>query len=1195
LDADTSCDPQRLTPKTNAGNPATDGVGMIFRVPIYITGKRRDESIAQVYAARPLFFPQPEKTDDNLNRLTSKLARSISETLNALGKLDRHDELVKWSFSPIVAQHRIDVTIELRRRRIKCRYFFVVFKHMGRRLAFTPSVPDLWFEINRNESLNARAEVVLNDYFHRKERDDDEDPQPEHLSISGSAWVTTLELSVHPPKIVPKPDPIKFMMLGSSRSADGHEELRRVGRCLDHLYPDELDRTILRDSEVAELSRLLELHDKRPVLMIGPRQVGKTAIIHECVYRRVSERPSPYRDRENLWLLSPQRLISGMSYVGQWEDRLLSILREAKKKRHVLYFDDLLGLFLAGISASSTLHVAAVMKPYLEDRTFRMLGEITPEAFRVLQERDRSFADLFHLMPIREPKDSENLRVLIGVQRQLEAKYRCTFELDVLPTVVDIQRRYERSLAFPGKAAKMLRQLAVKAEKEIEVRDQKSEVRGQKSENQEPEDQRLRRAKITRDSVLNEFHAQSGLSLAFLDQRNRLERDTIFEALSKMVIGQPTSLGAATDVIAIAKARLNDPDRPLASFLFLGPTGVGKTECAKAIARYLFGNADRLVRFDMNEYIDPGSATRLVGTFRQPEGLLTSAIRRQPFAVVLLDEIEKAHPEIFDLLLQVLGEGRLTDALGRTADFSNAIILLTSNLGVREAEGKFGFKEDAQTTAAVYIKAAERFFRPEFFNRLDRVIPFRRLAREHIDQISEKLITDLLAREGFQQRKCILNVDPSARERIIHFGYDPVLGARALKRAIERNLTQPIASRLAATPIDSFTVISVFGTIFQGELTGENKDLIVDVQPLEQIEPLSKSEDALLSPEERLRRIEATLNTIVDSFAHLRPQGAISIGRVSPEQYRYFSLRDQTDQLRQQVREFQRSLVERRQQQGNPFGFSRQHDAQAVTKRKFTLRNLNGEKFGPLLQDMASAISWTEYLQELTHSATEMPGEHDFQELEHRIALLQMMSKPSLEEQVDVGLYLKGYASGTERNLTLQLRKMFLSTFTNELSLQTEVIELPAPEFSSQDAFLLVRGLGAKAFAELEQGTHLFTVAHEGIIPIRVFAYPLTTNTQPLELLREQFHLEESWRHGGLENNPFAFGKVVRLYSEPGNTVDLRTGLIVNSPLSAEALQWFLLQAIPIRWSEIPFTDHSEEETTRNRRIRAEQFDDFEE
>ena len=556
--------------------------------------------------------------------------------------------------------------------------------------------------------------------------------------------------------------------------------MQRVGRCLDWLYPDELDRALLRDTEVDELFRLLAAPDRRPVLIVGPRQCGKTTLLHEVVFRRVADRKSPFVNRDCTWLLSPQRLISGMSYVGQWENRLLGILKHAKKRHYVLT-DDLVGLFVRNLGELDTAPPSA--KPFLERRV-RVVGEITPEGLRVLQERDRSFADLFHVLPVRELPDAETLRVLIGVQRRLEGKFRCGFDVDALPAVIDLQRRYERTGAFPGKAARMLTRLAVKADAD--------RAAGEKTD--EPRDPSTPAVTVTRDGVLTEFQAQSGLSVQFLDRRARLNREDILSAIQTQVIGQDEAVEAAGDVIAVAKARLNDPDRPLAAFLFLGPTGVGKTETAKAVARYLFGDADRLVRFDMNEYVNPGSAARLVGTFDQPEGLLTTAIRRQPFAVVLLDEIEKADPEVFDLLLQVLGEGRLTDALGRTADFTNGIIILTSNLGVRESEAQVGFREGGSAAAASYVRAAERFFRPEFFNRLDRVLPFRRLSRDHTRKIADRLVTDVLNREGFRQRKCVLNVTPAAVERVIDAGYDPFLGARAMKRAVERQLTQPAAA-----------------------------------------------------------------------------------------------------------------------------------------------------------------------------------------------------------------------------------------------------------------------------------------------------------------------------------------------------------------------------------------------------------------
>ena len=745
-----------------------------------------------------------------------------------------------------------------------------------------------------------------------------------------SAYVTPLELSIRPPAVPPEAKVSRFLALGADAPADGATELRRVGRCLDRLYPDDLDRTQLREAELEELTRLSTPPTAGPCCWSGRAWSARRPWSTNAFTAASQRREGRPRDRRNVWLLAPGRLISGMSYVGQWENRLLAILKHSARTEQVLYFDDLLGLFQAGRTSQSTLSAADVLKPHLERRSVRVLGEITPEALQVLRERDRGFADLFHILPIAETNDADTLRVLIAVQRLQEGRLRCRFDLDVLPTVIDLQRRYARGAAFPGKAATFLRQLAVKHRGEA----------------------------VARADSLAEFHARSGLAVTFLDRQARLERREILDSLSKRVIGQEAVQNAAADVIAVAKARLNDPDRPLASFLFLGPTGVGKTHCAKAVAAYLFGDAERLLRFDLNEFSAPGSAARLVGTFDQPEGLLTGAVRRQPFAVILLDEVEKAHPEVFDVLLQVLGEGRLTDALGRTADFANALIVLTSNLGVRESEGSAGFRRDDSERDAAFVQSAERFFRPEFFNRLDRVLPFRRLSRDEVRGIARGLLADVFGREGVVQRKCLPRIDDAALEWVVDQGYDPVLGARALKRAIERCLAQPLAQQLAAMPPGSFTAVDAYAA---------PDGLAVRVRPLEQVAPLDRPLPDLSDPEKRLKQVRSVLRRIEEEIAALRPQGAVDLARLTPEARRYFTVREHLENLRDgngswpnawrrrggRVRRCRFTAGRTRRRPG-VYSLSRSH--RNVTPR-------------PILREMAAALDITEYLRELAQSA----------------------------------------------------------------------------------------------------------------------------------------------------------------------------------------------------------------------------------
>jgi ATP-dependent Clp protease ATP-binding subunit ClpA len=1106
---------------------------MNFSIPVYVQAVGVAGEPARRYTVRPLFFARPQRRHENLNRAMSLLADDLRRHLHELGKCFRHDELAAYSFCPELEYHRLDLVLDLRRTRPRCRFLFVTFAALGRKLAFTPSLPELWFEVGRGEKLEARAAEVLARHFREQERDEEENfVSPEKLSLEGKAWVATLELEdVHPAQVVAEPEDRKRLALGETPVRDGEAELARVGRCLDRLYPDELDRVLFRDAEVAELRRLLRADDRRPVLLVGPRLVGKTAVLHEYVYQTVAARKAHHQFRENVWLLSPQRLISGMSYVGQWENRLLAILKAAGKHDHVLYFDDLLGLYHAGVTSTSSLNVAHVLKPYVERRAFRLLGEITPEAFRVFREQDRSFADLFHLLPVKEPGEEENLRVLISVQRQLEARHRCRFGLEVLPAVLDLQRRYVRGVSFPGKAALFLRRLAVKG----------------------------RLAGVSRANVLDEFHAQSGLALTFLDSRARLERRQVIEALGRTVIGQDAALEAAADVIAVAKARLNDPDRPLASFLFLGPTGVGKTQCAKSLAGYLFGDPDKVLRFDMNEFVEPGSAARLVGTFGNPEGLLTSAVRRRPFAVVLLDEIEKAHPEVFDLLLQVLGEGRLTDALGRTVDFSNTLVVLTSNLGVREAQSGLGFQREGGDEG-VYVRAAEKFFRPEFFNRLDRIVPFARLAREDVQKIARLLIQEVFQREGLVRRRCLLRVEEGALDRVVDLGYDPVLGARALKRAIERQLTQPVAARLAATLPEALTVVSLYPG---ADLIAVQVEALTNAVPVPQ--PDFRDVPAVLAG------VEAVLRRIEDQSAPLRPEGEITRGMLRPEHFRYFALQEQAERVRERSRRIAEQLEDRKRSGLGPPAISLgspPRPGRAKLIYRYKSPDILTSK--PVLQEIAAAKDIHEFFESLAADTVPCGDKVEDQaaELLRQTALLDLMAGCGSGAAVEQVLMIVQPLNQAGQSWAELLADLYRKTFNEELGLETA--DVPHEHNEQNLPGLVVKGLHALPLAKVEEGTHLIFPVHENFVPVRVVVLPLADGVGPAAALAEYLGDRQRWLQlfaagkASADEDPGRLLPVLRLYEEKGSTVDLRSGLLAPTPPPPESWRTFVLAALPL-------------------------------
>lgn len=1080
---------------------------MLVTIPVLATEQNQPNQPAPIVSARPLFTLQPVEQGAGLQRALNKLAQSLREQFESLGAEARHDEIARFTFSPFLSTKMLNFRLFLSKKSFDCKYLFVIFDAFDRKIAYTPNVPEIWFEIGRGEDLRQRAEEVLTEHFKSLERRDGKDSQnPSALSFPAKAFVTTLDVNFYPPQKYQPPADDFFAMLGGEQELDGGRELRRVGRCLDWLYPDDLERAVGREKEAEELTKLLESKDKRPVVVVGKNQVGKTNLIHEYVFGQASRRKQHRAGERLVWLVSPQRLISGMSFVGQWENRLTAILKEAKQREHLLYFDDLPGLFFAGVSASSDLNVGQVLKPYLERRDVRVLGEITPETWRVLKEKDRSFAEMFYVFRLEETDEDRTLRILFSARREFEHKFGCRFELDALPTALDLQRRYNREASFPGKAASFLRQIANKFEN----------------------------AKISREDILREFEAKSGLRVAFLDDRSKLERSEIVRKISGGVVGQKAAVEAAADVISVAKARLNDASRPLAAFLFLGATGIGKTEAAKKIAAYLYGSEEKLLRFDMNEFVSPADAARLVGTFDQPEGLLTGAIRREPFSVVLLDEIEKAHPDVFNLLLQVLGEGRLTDAHGRTVDFSNAIIILTSNLGSREANVKLGFRETNESNASVYRQAAERFFRPEFFNRLDRIIPFENLSREDVGRIARIQLQKVFAREGFQRRNCRLELEPSAVRKIIDEGYHPELGARALKRVIERNLIAPVAARLSALKSTAPTIIKI---------SHENEKFVTEV---EEIKPPASKKSLWISRdfsdvETELDRIEDALERIEDEIEHLKPKDEIIPN--DERQARYFLAREFIKRIERMIERADRWDEERAK--------GKSKKAKSDARQLVSLKNAE--------IDFSEVLGHPNLSLRLKEMALENPlfGETaaDYvQDIWRETALLQAVAgnlEKSLTAKCVVAFRCADVYFG--RETIPEFLGNYRKIFGQELGLK--VFDLPDKKLETDyfQSFLALEGMFAFDLANAESGNHIFVSRRGDFTPVEIDVFEINDGRDFSEIYLER-----------LKTRREKDFQVVRLYNERGIALDFRTGLMTRENLTFRELRTFILGGLKL-------------------------------
>jgi ATP-dependent Clp protease ATP-binding subunit ClpC len=529
-----------------------------------------------------------------------------------------------------------------------------------------------------------------------------------------------------------------------------------------------------RGELAGELSRALDHRRRRSVLLVGDEAVGKSALVHAWAAA------NPTRE---VWATSASELIAGAAGLGEWQQRVAAVLGAAETLDAILYFDDFGALF-ADRPAEGGIELGAAIRAHVVDGRVRVVGELTAVALDRAERRDVSLIGAMlrvHVAPTDPQTTIEACRAWAAHWQQTQP-HKPQIAPSMVPAAVELARRYLPYRAFPGKAVRLLEELRVANDA---VRDEHGvgPVLGE-------------------SALFAAFSWATGIPVALLDDQQALSADQVVDKLRRRMVGQEVAVRRVAEAICVAKARLQPVDKPLASLLFVGPSGVGKTELARSVAAYLFNAPDKMVRLDMSEYTDPWAAERLFGGDGD-EGRLTAAVKSQPFGVVLLDEIEKAHPSVFDLLLQVLGEARLTDGRGRTTFFHNAIIVLTSNLGTRGAKGTLGLaaREDDREERR-FRDAVLSAFRPELVNRLDQIVVFRALTEPEIARVAEIAIARLSERRGFAQAGVILDVSPAATARLAERGFSAELGARALRRHLDAQLLAPAARLLARAGAD---------------------------------------------------------------------------------------------------------------------------------------------------------------------------------------------------------------------------------------------------------------------------------------------------------------------------------------------------------------------------------------------------------
>ncbi|MBE3552660.1 MAG: ATP-dependent Clp protease ATP-binding subunit, partial [Kyrpidia tusciae] len=604
-----------------------------------------------------------------------------------------------------------------------------------------------------------------------------------------------------------------------------------------------LDPVIGRNKEIERVIQVLSRRTKNNPVLIGEPGVGKTAIAEGLAQRIVAnEIPETLRNKR-VMVLDMGTVVAGTKYRGEFEDRLKKIMDEIRQAGNVILFIDELHTLIGAGGAEGAIDASNILKPALARGELQCIGATTLDEYRKHIEKDAALERRFQPIMVDQPTPEEAIQILHGLRDRYEAHHRVKISDEALEAAVRLSDRYISDRYLPDKAIDLIDEAASRVRLRThtappnlkELEEQLEEVRKEKEaavQSQEFEkaaalrdkEQRLReelekrkqewqQKQASKDSVVTEediaeiVSSWTGIPVKKLAEEESERLLHMEEILHKRVIGQDEAVEAVSRAIRRARAGLKDPKRPIGSFIFLGPTGVGKTELARALAEAMFGDENAVVRIDMSEYMERHTTSRLIGAppgyvGYEEGGQLTEKIRRKPYSVVLLDEIEKAHPEVFNILLQVLDDGRLTDGKGRTVDFRNTVIIMTSNVGAQSIRrgGPLGFaarseEEDAyKDMKNKVMEELKRQFRPEFLNRIDEVIVFHALTQQDIMRIVDLMVDDL--RKRLRDHDIDFELTDDAKAFLAKEGFDPTYGARPLKRAIQRHIEDRLSEAL---------------------------------------------------------------------------------------------------------------------------------------------------------------------------------------------------------------------------------------------------------------------------------------------------------------------------------------------------------------------------------------------------------------
>jgi ATP-dependent Clp protease ATP-binding subunit ClpC len=635
--------------------------------------------------------------------------------------------------------------------------------------------------------------------------------------------------------------------------------LDQFGRNLTKLAADgKLDPVVGRETEIERIMQILSRRTKNNPVLIGEPGVGKTAVVEGLAQRITNSEVPELLKNKQIYTLDLAALVAGSKYRGEFEERLKKVMKEITQRGDIILFIDELHNLVGAGAAEGAIDAASILKPALARGELQTIGATTLDEYRKYLERDSALERRFQQIRVDEPTVEQTVEILKGLRDRYEQHHKVTITDEALKAAGELADRYIADRFLPDKAIDLIDEAASRMriksmtappanrelEQEIETtrREKEAAIEAQEFENaanlrdkerklttkkRELEEQWEagetggERPAIGEEEIADIVSMWTGIPVFKLTEAETAKLMRMEDELHKRVIGQHPAIEVISKAIRRSRAGLKDPKRPTGSFVFLGPSGVGKTELARTLAEFLFGDEDAMVRIDMSEYMEKHAVSRLVGSppgyiGYDEGGQLTEAVRRKPYCVLLLDEIEKAHSDVFNILLQILEDGRLTDSQGRTVDFRHAIVIMTSNIGAQEIARNtpLGFAISDDETGITYDDMKNRImgelkkvFRPEFLNRIDDVIVFHKLQRAEIKQIVELLL--LRIRHSMAERELVLDLTEEAKDLLVEKGWDPAMGARPLRRAIQRYIEDPLADFVLRSQLPAGSTVIV--------------------------------------------------------------------------------------------------------------------------------------------------------------------------------------------------------------------------------------------------------------------------------------------------------------------------------------------------------------------------------------------------